>query len=64
LYLLFISSCVEGSSTWEGFKGYEREVREGDKGLWGREQNSMSWLYTKNWQEHAQHSEVYVGRGR
>ena len=21
-------------------------------------------LYTKNWQEHAQHSEVYVGRGR
>jgi phosphatidylserine/phosphatidylglycerophosphate/cardiolipin synthase-like enzyme len=20
--------------------------------------------YTKNWQEHAQHSEVYVGRGR
>ena len=21
-------------------------------------------LYTKNWQEHAQHSEVYAGRGR
>jgi phosphatidylserine/phosphatidylglycerophosphate/cardiolipin synthase-like enzyme len=21
-------------------------------------------LYTKNWQEHAQHSEVYVGRAR
>jgi phosphatidylserine/phosphatidylglycerophosphate/cardiolipin synthase-like enzyme len=24
----------------------------------------LASLYTKNWQEHAQHSEVYAGRGR
>lgn len=24
----------------------------------------LALLYVKNWEEHAQHSEVYVGRGR
>jgi phosphatidylserine/phosphatidylglycerophosphate/cardiolipin synthase-like enzyme len=25
---------------------------------------NLASLYTKNWQEHAQHSEVYAGKGR
>jgi hypothetical protein len=26
--------------------------------------NKLASLYTKNWQEHAQHLEVYAGRGK
>ena len=25
---------------------------------------NLAGLYTKNWQEHANHSEIYAGRGR
>ncbi len=56
---------IDGETVITGSFNFTRAAEENNaENLLIIQDKKLAERYTKNWQDHAQHSEVYVGRGR
>ena len=56
---------IDGETVITGSFNFTKAAEENNaENLLGIRDRNLAALYTKNWQEHANHSEVYAGRGR
>ena len=56
---------IDGETVITGSFNFTKAAEENNaENLLVIRDRNLAALYTKNWQEHANHSEVYAGRGR
>jgi phosphatidylserine/phosphatidylglycerophosphate/cardiolipin synthase-like enzyme len=56
---------IDGETVITGSFNFTKAAEDNNaKNLLIIHEKELASLYTRSWEEHAQHSEVYVGRGR